>query len=118
MRTRASIKSHPIHPMLITFPFALWTGALIFDALALATDDTKLWITGFYMLVGGCVGAVLAAIPGVIDLFGSIPPDSTARRRGYFHGGLNVLALLLFAYLAFRRGGVRWSRAGWNRRGR
>jgi nitrite reductase/ring-hydroxylating ferredoxin subunit/uncharacterized membrane protein len=104
MRTRASIKSHPIHPMLITFPFALWTGALIFDALALATDDTKLWITGFYMLVGGCVGAVLAAIPGVIDLFGSIPPDSTARRRGYFHGGLNVLALLLFAYLAFRRG--------------
>jgi hypothetical protein len=47
---------------------------------------------------------VLAAIPGVIDLFGSIPPDSTARRRGYFHGGLNVLALLLFAYLAFRRG--------------
>ena len=106
MRSQASIQSHPIHPMLITFPFALWTGALIFDALGVALDDTKLWIAGFYMLVGGCVGAVLAAIPGVIDLFGSIPPHSSARRRGYLHGGMNVLALLLFAYVAIRRGGA------------
>jgi len=104
MRSRASIKSHPLHPMLITFPFGLWTGALVFDLLGTALDDTKLWIAGFYMLVGGCVGAVLAAVPGVIDLFGSIPQHSSARRRGYLHGGLNVLALLLFAYLAFRRG--------------
>jgi nitrite reductase/ring-hydroxylating ferredoxin subunit len=40
----------------------------------------------------------------VVDLFGTVPPHSSARRRGYLHGILNSLALLLFIAEAALRG--------------
>jgi nitrite reductase/ring-hydroxylating ferredoxin subunit len=40
----------------------------------------------------------------VIDLFTVVPPDSSAKKRGLLHGGMNVCALLLFAFIAWRRG--------------
>jgi uncharacterized membrane protein/nitrite reductase/ring-hydroxylating ferredoxin subunit len=104
MRARAQIKSHPIHPMLVSFPIALWTASLVFDLLAVAGGNVFFAIAGFYSLIGGCIGAVLAAIPGVIDLFSVVPPNSSGRKRGYIHGTLNSLALLLFIFIAARRG--------------
>ncbi|MCI0349244.1 MAG: Rieske 2Fe-2S domain-containing protein [Acidobacteriales bacterium] len=104
MRTRAHIKSHPIHPMLVAFPIGLWVASFVFDLLGVASGNIYLHIAAYYSLIGGCLGAVLAAIPGAIDLFGSVPPNSSARRRGYIHGSLNALALLLFTYIAVRRG--------------
>lgn len=105
MRSRAHLGSHPIHPMLVVFPLGLWIAGFIFDLVAAASDNNLLWAAGFYAMVGGCVGAALAAIPGVIDLFSVVPPNSSGRRRGYMHAGLNVVALVLFTYLAVRRGG-------------
>jgi uncharacterized membrane protein/nitrite reductase/ring-hydroxylating ferredoxin subunit len=104
MRARAQIKSHPIHPMLVAFPVGLWISSLIFDLLAVASNNIFLAIAGFYALIGGCVGAALAAVPGVIDLFSVVPPNSSGRNRGYIHGTLNVLALLLFIFIVVRRG--------------
>jgi nitrite reductase/ring-hydroxylating ferredoxin subunit len=52
------------------------------------------------------VGAALAAIAGATDLFTVVPERSSAKKRGYVHGGLNVLALLLFIVVAVRRGGA------------
>ena len=49
--------------------------------------------------------AACAAVAGTIDLFGVVPDRSSARKRGYMHGGLNALVLLLFIYIAWRRGG-------------
>ena len=34
MRSKASIKSHPIHPMLVGFPIALWVTGLSLTCLA------------------------------------------------------------------------------------
>ena len=104
MRTKAQIKSHPIHPILVSFPIGLWVASFLFDLLGKASDNIYLHVASYYALIGGCIGAVLAAIPGVIDLFGAVPPSSSARQRGYIHGTLNVLALLLFTYVAIRRG--------------
>jgi uncharacterized membrane protein/nitrite reductase/ring-hydroxylating ferredoxin subunit len=106
MRSKARISSHPIHPMLVAFPIGLWTGSLIFDLLGRARGNTALMSAGFYALIAGCIGAALAAVPGVIDLFGAVPPNSSARSRGYLHGGINVVALLLFIFVAWRRGGA------------
>jgi nitrite reductase/ring-hydroxylating ferredoxin subunit/uncharacterized membrane protein len=106
MRARAHIRSHPIHPMLIAFPIGLWTGSFIFDCIAVARNDGSFAAAGFYALIAGCVGAALAAVPGVIDLFNVVPERSSARRRGYIHGSLNVLALALFFVVAARRGGA------------
>lgn len=104
MRSRAHISSHPIHPMLVIFPLGLWITGFVFDLMAVATDEAMLWAAGWYCLIGGCVGAALAAIPGLIDLFSVVPPRSSGRKRGYMHGALNSAALLLFAYIAVRRG--------------
>lgn len=51
---------------------------------------------GWYVLLAGCVGAVLAAIAGSIDLFTVVPPRSSAKIRGYTHAVLNLSALALF----------------------
>ncbi len=103
MLSKAHIKSHPIHPILITFPIGLWIAALIFDLLG-TRGNALLTAAAYYAIIGGCIGAACAAIPGVIDLFGAVPERSSARNRGYLHGGLNSLALLLFIFIAARRG--------------
>jgi len=104
MRSRAHIKSHPIHPMLVSFPIGLWTASLIFDLIAASRTNHFLAAAGFYCVIGGCIGAVLAAAAGIIDLFGSIPPSSSGRNRGYIHGAINSMALLLFIAIAWVRG--------------
>lgn len=104
MLSKASIRSHPIHPMLVAFPIGLWVTSFIFDLIGVASHDSSYFAASFYMIVAGCVGAVCAAIPGVIDLFGTIPPRSSGRSRGYLHGSLNTIALFVFIYVAWRRG--------------
>ena len=104
MRSRAQISSHPIHPMLVALPIGLWIGGFVFSLIGWAADRSLLNAAGFYTVIAGCVGAVLAAVPGVIDLFSVVPDRSSARTRGYLHGGLNTLALIVFLYAAYRQG--------------
>ena len=106
MRATAHIKSHPMHPMLVFFPLGLWITSLFFDFLGWQMSDQSLVAAGFYCVIGGCVGAALAAIPGAIDLFTVVPPNSSGQKRGFLHAGINVCALLLFAFIAWRRGGA------------
>jgi nitrite reductase/ring-hydroxylating ferredoxin subunit/uncharacterized membrane protein len=105
MISKANVRSHPIHPMVVALPIGLWVTSFIFDLIGATSHEQSYFLASFYMIVAGCVGAVLAAVPGVIDLFGAIPPKSSARSRGYIHGSLNTVALLVFIYTAYRRGG-------------
>jgi uncharacterized membrane protein/nitrite reductase/ring-hydroxylating ferredoxin subunit len=104
MRSRASIQSHPIHPMLVSFPIGLWIVSFILDVIGRVRADASFWTAGFYLVIGGCIGAAMAALPGAVDLFSVVPPRSSARDRGYIHGSLNVLALAVFIAVAARRG--------------
>jgi uncharacterized membrane protein/nitrite reductase/ring-hydroxylating ferredoxin subunit len=104
MRSKARVSSHPVHPMLVMFPFGLWVTSFIFDVLGRIFGNQDLFAAGFYAIIAGCVGAALAAVPGVIDLFSVVPPSSSARRRGYIHASMNVVALLLYIFIAWRRG--------------
>lgn len=106
MISRAKLKDHPIHPMLVAFPIALWVTAFVFDLLGRWLVNDYLWAAGFYAIVAGIVGAVAAAIPGVVDLFSVVPPNSSARKRGYMHGALNTVVLIVFLAIAIRRGGA------------
>lgn len=104
MRSKAAVSSHPIHPMLVSFPIGLWVAAFIFTLLGVSRGDASLWAAGFYCVIAGCVGAALAAVPGVIDWLNVVPPNSSAKSRGLLHGALNTLALLLFIVIAYRQG--------------
>lgn len=95
MRSTSQIKGHPIHSILVCFPIAFYTATLLFDILAVTSDPAFLH-TAFYMNLCAIVGAVLAAIPGVIDYFMTVPPKSSGKKRAAQHGLLNSTALVLF----------------------
>src|SRR5438874_6681393 len=106
MRAGVHIKSHPLHPILVVFPLGLWITSFAFDLIGVAAGNSLLWAAGFYCIIGGCIMAAFSAVAGVIDLFTVVPPNSSGRNRGYIHGGLNSLALLLFISIAAYRGGA------------
>lgn len=96
MRTPASIASHPIHPMLITIPVGLLIFSLVCDLIALFVTNPDVWlIVAFFTMVGGFVGALIAAIPGVIDLMSIEEP--TIKKIGLTHAALNLIAVTLYA---------------------
>lgn len=82
MRSRVAIQSHPVHPMLVAFPIALWVMGFIFNIIGVLRDSRGLWSAGFDCVVAGCVTAVLAAVPGAIDWLTVVPPRSSAKPVG------------------------------------
>ena len=104
MRSLASIKSHPLHPMAIAFPIGLLVTSFIFDLIARWQVLPSLASAAWYCVVAGLIGALFAIVPGAIDLFRIVPPNSSARTRGYWHAGLNLLVVAVFVAVAARRG--------------
>jgi len=104
MRSRASIKSHPLHPMLVAFPIGLLVTSFIFDLVAQWRDLPSLSAAAWYCVIAGLIGAAIAAIPGLIDLFSVVPPNSSARTRGIIHGVVNALVIVAFIAVAAHRG--------------
>ena len=103
MHTPASFKGHPIHPMLVVFPIGLWGFSLIADLIhQWGLGDATWSVVAYYTMAGGVVGALLAAIPGLIDLM-SIE-DGKAKRIGIAHMVVNLLVVALYAVNLFVRG--------------
>jgi uncharacterized membrane protein len=106
MSTRASIRKHPIHPMLVAFPLALWVTAVVFDVVAIVTGNATARAVAFYDIGAGIIGALASAIPGFIDYL--TLEGAAARRTGTWHMVLNLAALALFtaSWLARTRWGA------------
>ncbi len=104
MRSKASIKSHPLHPILVSFPIAMFTGTVIFDLLALFIDDPAFLATGYNIEIFGVIMALVAAVPGIIDYLYTVPPKSSAKQRAAKHGVTNVIVVLLFFLCWMMRG--------------
>jgi len=95
MASPASLGGHPVHPMLIPFPIALWVFSLIADVIYLWRGNPvwRDWIA-FYTLLGGIIGGALAAVPGFIDWLSL--KDREVVKIANWHARLNVIALLIF----------------------
>jgi nitrite reductase/ring-hydroxylating ferredoxin subunit/uncharacterized membrane protein len=104
MRSRASFKSHPIHPALIPFPFAFLTAALIFDVIGVIAGRPAFCATAAHLEVAGIAAGLLAAIPGVIDYIYTVPPHSSGKTRATRHAIGNVSAIVLFSAAFLVRG--------------
>jgi uncharacterized membrane protein len=98
MRTPASIGKHPIHPMLVVFPLGLWIFSLVCDLISLTVAMPDVWRTvAFYSMVGGLIGALIAAVPGLIDLLyykGGAPP---VKKIALTHMAINLSVVVLYA---------------------
>ena len=113
MRSRASIKSHPLHPLLIPFPIAVLFGAFIFDAGSLLLDKQSWWTTGYYLHIAGILSALVAALPGLLDYVATVPPNSSAKTRATRHMAINLSAVALFTIAFFLRQEVADAAASW-----
>ena len=106
MRSAANLRGHPLHPALIPFPIAIHVGATVFDVIGLFNWSPPLWTVAAYMLAAGIATGLLAAIPGLIDYFTTVPPNSSAKVRATKHLVVNVSAIGLFAAALWMRGGM------------
>jgi uncharacterized membrane protein len=105
MRTPASIAGHPIHPMIVPIPIGLWLFSLFSDLMFRFGSGNPEWeIVAWYTMVGGIAGALIAALPGLVDLL-SLP--RSIKSTGVKHMALNLAIVALFAINAYiRRDGV------------
>jgi uncharacterized membrane protein len=101
MTTPASIAKHPIHPMLVAFPIGLWIFSLIADIVLLLGGSDRWNDVAFYTMAGGVIGALLAAVPGLIDMF-SIT-DNVVGKIAWNHMILNLIAVGIFALNLYLR---------------
>jgi nitrite reductase/ring-hydroxylating ferredoxin subunit/uncharacterized membrane protein len=96
MKSTAHIKGHPIHPILVTFPIAFFIATFLFDILALSANRTDFAFVAYCAQIAGVVSALLAAVPGILDYFFTVPPKSSGKKRAAQHGLLNTLNLVIF----------------------
>ncbi len=103
MRSAVHIKGHPLHPLLIPFPIAFFTGALVSDIVAQVVKDAGWAVIAIWLSIAGIVMALIAAVPGLIDYFKTVPPNSTGKSRATKHMLLNITVVILFVVANFTR---------------
>ena len=111
MRTPASVAGHPIHPMLVTIPIGLWAFSLVCDLIRVFGGTDPAWSTvALYCIGGGIIGALLAAIPGFIDLLSL--PAGLMRRTALYHMAINLTVVVLFVINLWMRASTPQSLGG------
>ena len=94
MRTPARVFDHPIHPMLIPFPIGLWVFSLAADVTFRFAGD-PLWLAmAYWTMLAGTIGALAAAVPGLIDFLSLTEPRAV--RIATAHLVLNLTIVGLF----------------------
>jgi uncharacterized membrane protein len=94
--------------MLVAIPIGLWIFSLVCD-LALLFGAGENWgIVALYTLAGGIAGALLAAVPGFIDMLSLTSP---IRRTALIHMGINLSVVALYAVNLWFR--LHWSTLVW-----
>jgi uncharacterized membrane protein len=87
---------HPFHPILVTVPIGAWITSFVLDIGSRTADAPGALARGAFWAIGvGVVGALLAALFGVLDLL-DIPRRTRAFRTGLLHMGLNLAVVGAF----------------------
>jgi nitrite reductase/ring-hydroxylating ferredoxin subunit/uncharacterized membrane protein len=97
VKSKANLSGHPIHPMLVGFPVAYLLGSAAINLWARASGKRRLHQTARDLNTLGLATACAAAVPGVVDYFLVVPPQSSAKERATKHALSNVAALALFS---------------------
>ena len=88
---------HPFHPILVTVPIGAWITSLVLDIGSRATSNSPgaLARGAWWAIAVGIVGALLAALFGLMDLL-DIPRRTQAFRIGLIHMALNLTVVAAF----------------------
>ncbi|MBY8871816.1 DUF2231 domain-containing protein [Micromonospora sp. PLK6-60] len=96
MESRLKVLGHPVHPMLVMFPVALFVTGTIFDIVDTVGGPDFLAEVAYWNITVGLIGGLLAAVAGAFDLL-AIPAGTRAKRVGVSHAAANLAVILLFA---------------------
>ncbi|ACM19224.1 hypothetical protein Geob_0862 [Geotalea daltonii FRC-32] len=94
MIATANIAKHPLHPMLIPLAIGLWIFSLACDIIFFATGDVTWRTTSLYAIGGGVIGALIAALPGFVDLF--TLHASPEKKLGIWHMAINLTIVIIY----------------------
>jgi uncharacterized membrane protein len=90
--------------MLVPIAIGGFVLSFAFDLICLASGASTPWpILAYYTMVGGILGALAAAIPGLVDLM-SLPPGPI-KKTALTHMGVNLTVVALYVCNAFLRHG-------------
>jgi uncharacterized membrane protein len=92
-KSTAKIAGHPIHPMLIPFPIALFVSTFVTDLVFWRSGSPGWANASVYLLGGGLIMAALAAVAGLTDFLGS--SEVRHMKAAVQHMIGNVIAVLL-----------------------
>ena len=82
--------------MIVPLPIGLWVFSLVSDIIYKAGWGGLVWTdVAFYTMAGGIVGALFAALPGLIDLAALENPKT--KRIAIWHMSINLLAVASYA---------------------
>ena len=96
MYSKATVFGHPIHPMLVAYPLALYPLTLV-AYVVFWFGGGLLWFHAAVVAnIAGVSMAVLASLPGLLDWLLGIPRGTPAKRLGRRHLLWNLAALVLF----------------------
>jgi uncharacterized membrane protein len=101
MRAAVTIARHPIHPMLVPIPIGLWLFSLVCDVVyRLGPGDTVWYTVATYNLIAGIVGALAAAVFGLMDM--RVLP-AHVKRIAKMHMTINLIVVALYLVNAWLR---------------
>ncbi|WP_309235872.1 DUF2231 domain-containing protein [Planktothrix sp. FACHB-1365] len=96
-----AILGHPLHPLIVTFPVAFLTTALLTDILFLLTNSSFWATASFWLIVGGILTGILAGLTGMLDFFKI--HRVREHKAGWIHMVGNITALVLSGISLFLR---------------
>ena len=88
----AAILGHPIHPIMVGFPIAFLSGALLSDLAYLFLRDPFWAQASLWLVAAGVVSGLLAAVFGLTDF---VTIRRARHATGWIHLVGNLLAVLL-----------------------
>ena len=103
MRTPASIAGHPIHPMLVPIAIGCFIFSFAADLICLVTGVRDPWnLLAYYTMLGGIIGALAAAAPGLVDLL-SLPAGTAVKKTAVLHMVINLAVVAIYICNAWIR---------------
>jgi uncharacterized membrane protein len=106
MKSRLKLGGHPLHPMVVAFPIALYSTALVCDVLYVLFHEPFWFKMAFWTIAFGLVTNLSAAATGLPDFFGILRERSEARRPAISHLIFGVsLVVVQGLNLILRNGG-------------
>src|SRR5690349_17147249 len=104
-RSTARIGGHPVHPMLVPFPIAFFSAALVTDIVYWRTANLMWSHFSSWLIAGGLAMGALAALAGLVDFLSNMDIREQSPAWPHFLGNVAVLGLsLLNAFVHARDG--------------